>query len=270
VDRTVLDDLRDPVRSRIRRGSLAVFALLLLPGSFFFLLPAGQAEPVRGIVGSIARGATLQSDAGRSLYEERCATCHGDSAEGTEQGPSIVGLGAAAYDFQLSTGRMPLEQPTDQPIRRRPVLSRGQIDAIIVYLESIAPGGPGIPDVRPDEGDLSEGEEIYRLDCAPCHGVSGNGGAVGPRTAPNVRDATPTQVGEAVRTGPTTMPVFGEGTVSDEELNSLARYIQYLRDPLDRGGAGLNHVGPLIEGFVALLIGLGVLVVVTRLLGERS
>ena len=239
---------------------------VLLAAAGILLIQSAQASPQPTTLAA----SPSQIDEGRAVFAQRCATCHGDNAEGTSQGPSIVGLGAAAYDFQMSTGRMPLAQPTSQPERRRPVLTRGEIDAIIAYLESLSFLGPGIPEVHPEEGNLSKGEQVYELDCAACHGVTGNGGAVGPRRGPDVHTATLVQVAEAVRTGPTTMPVFGRGVVSSKDMNSLLRYVRYLREPEDRGGAGLNHVGPLIEGFVAILLGLGIIVLTTRFIGERT
>ncbi|MDP9342059.1 MAG: c-type cytochrome [Actinomycetota bacterium] len=220
---------------------------------------------------------------GQGLYEERCATCHGTRGNGTTQGPPIVGLGPATYDFMMSTGRMPLGQSiscpgcsTDQFLqriqshRRPPVLSPREIEAITAYLVSLAPGGVPIPSVDIAEGNLSDGQATYQANCAPCHGTTGNGGAVGPQVAPDVHQATVTQVAEAVRIGPGTMPVFDQSTIDQRTLNSLTRYVVYLRHPQDEGGASLNHVGPLIEGLVGIVVGLGLTVIVTRYIGTRS
>jgi ubiquinol-cytochrome c reductase cytochrome c subunit len=222
---------------------------------------------------------------GRTLYQERCASCHGPGANGTLQGPPILGLGSAYYDFMMSTGRMPTQSSIVCPgcsaaqfaarlqtPRRRPVLSPGQIDAVTAYLRSLSPQIPGepIPRVDPAAGNLSQGGLLYQRNCIPCHGWSGIGGAVGPQDAPSVRQATPRQVAEAVRIGPGTMPRFGQAVMDPAQLDSVTRYVLYLRDPEDRGGSGLSHVGPLIEGFVGLGIGLGLIVVATRYIGTRS
>ena len=143
-------------------------------------------------------------------------------------------------------------------------------DAITAYLVSLAPGGIQIPKVDPNAGSLSVGQQIYEGNCAPCHGATGNGGAVGPRSAPNLHHSTATQVGEAVRIGPSVMPRFDPTTIDQQQLDALVRYVLYLRTPIDRGGQPLNRAGPLIEGFVAIFVGLGVLVVITRFIGERS
>jgi ubiquinol-cytochrome c reductase cytochrome c subunit len=184
----------------------------------------------------------------------------------------------------MSTGRMPAQRSVVcrgcsaaefatkiEITRRRPVLSPSQIRAVTAFLVSLAPGvGEPIPRTDPAAGNLPEGAILYQGSCAPCHGWDAIGGAVGPQDAPSLHHSTDTQVAEAVRIGPGTMPRFGEAVVDQAKLDSLVRYVRYLRDPVDRGGAGLSHVGPLIEGFVGLGIGLGLIIVATRYMGTRS
>ena len=208
--------------------------------------------------------------AGREVYEERCSTCHGSRADGTGQAPPIAGLGPAYYDFMMSTGRMPLDQPGVQARRRPPVLGPAEIRAISDYLQSIAPGGVQIPEVNPDAGSISLGQATYQSNCAPCHGITAHGGAVGPLDAPPLGAASAVQVAEAIRIGPGTMPVFDETTIDQRTLDSVVAYVVYLRHPDDRGGGSLGGVGPLIEGFVALFGGLGLVVLITRTIGTRA
>ena len=78
------------------------------------------------------------------------------------------------------------------------------------------------------------------------------------------------QIAEAIRTGPANMPVFGPDTLTDQQVNSIVRYVEYLRDPDDPGGFALGHVGPIPEGFVAFLVGLGALMLITRWIEPRS
>jgi len=261
---------------------LVAVALAAIPVGVFLLAgPAGGGSAAQAQATPTPE--TRLAHAGQSLYEERCATCHGSQGNGTDQGPSIVGLGPAAYDFMMSTGRMPLAQSISCPgcstaqflqriqsHRRPPVLSPEQIRAITAYLVSLAPGGIPIPTVDIADGNLSDGQAAYQGNCAPCHGATGNGSAVGPQVAPDLHQATVTQIGEAIRIGPGTMPVFDQSTVDQRTLDSLARYVVYLRHPQDAGGASLNHVGPLIEGLVGIVLGLGLTVVVTRYIGTRS
>jgi ubiquinol-cytochrome c reductase cytochrome c subunit len=259
--------VRIPVNRRVRNFAI-VFAAFMVPGTLFLAFGSGPAQ-----AGDASLSVALQTqlaDTGQQLYEEHCASCHGEGAVGTSIAPPIIGLGPANWDFQMSTGYMPLANPKSQPIRKPPVLSPAEIQAVIAYLESLQPGGTPIPEVNPGAGNLSEGERIFQLNCAPCHSTSGNGGAVGPQVAPNLHQATPKQIGEAVRIGPGTMPVFNENVITPQQLDSLVAYVLTLRDPQHPGGFALGYGGPIVEGFVAILIGLGALVLVTRFIGERS
>ena len=186
--------------------------------------------------------------AGRQLYLTGCSSCHGDAGEGTAKAPTLTGVGAASADFFLSTGRMPADRPRAESVRKQPAYFRVQIDQLLAYVASLAPG-PEVPRVDVASGDLPLGNQLYANNCAPCHSSAGAGGALGHAVvAPNLRRATPTQVAEASRVGPGAMPRFGSDTLDDHEVASIARYVRYLHEPEDRGGAGLGHLGPLPEG----------------------
>jgi quinol---cytochrome-c reductase cytochrome c subunit len=207
---------------------------------------------------------------GRSLFVEGCSSCHGFDARGVAgQGPSLVGAGAAAADFYLSTGRMPLDAPGRQPLRADPAYDRADIDALVAYVASLGPG-PAIPEVDPARGDLAEGQRAFTANCAGCHQVVGRGGVVTGGFSPSLHEATATQIGEAVRIGPYLMPPFDEHRIDRHTLDSIARYLRYAGHPDDRGGWGLFEIGPVPEGMVAWLLGAFVLLVVVRLLGERN
>ena len=206
---------------------------------------------------------------GRQLYLEGCASCHGLDARGIEgRGPDLHGAGAAAADFYLSTGRMPLAEPTDQPLRSDPEYSRGEIDQLVAYIGSL--GGPPIPDVHPEQGSVRHGLELFSENCAGCHHMTGAGGIVTDVVAPSIWDATPTQIAEAVRVGPYVMPHFGPRQIDDAELNSLVSYVELTKSPDDRGGWALGHVGPVPEGMVAWLLAGAALVLVARVIGNRA
>lgn len=207
-------------------------------------------------------------EAGRGLYLGSCASCHGQSGEGSQRGPSLIGVGAASADFQLSTGRMPLTTEKPSPPRGKPAFDRPAISALSAYVGALG-GGPEIPDVAP--GDLTHGRELYLLNCAACHSASGVGAAqVGGRAAPSLFAATPTQIAEAIRVGPNLMPRFPYTALDDPDVNAIASYIQALQPRSDRGGNTLGLVGPVTETLVGLGIGVGVLVFVARLLGKRA
>jgi ubiquinol-cytochrome c reductase cytochrome c subunit len=208
---------------------------------------------------------------GQALYQANCSTCHGLQADGTTQAPSLQGVGAASVNFMLSTGRMPLASPQHQPARSQPKFDLDQIAAIVAYVQTIAPGGPAIPDVVPGDGNLTLGNTLFLGNCAACHGAGATGDSVGGgQIAPSLDPPTATQIGEAIRTGPGEMPQFGPQTFSDNDVNSLARYLLWVRDNGREGGLQLGRVGPVAEGLVAVVVGLGALILVIRLTGSKS
>ncbi len=199
---------------------------------------------------------------GERLFEASCASCHGAGGVGTDQGPPLAGVGAAAADFQLTTGRMPLANPKGQPVRKPRAFDAAEIKALVAYVASLGPG-PRIPDVDVEAGSLSEGGTLFRLNCAACHSSAGIGGALSYGSdAPSLHGATSTQIAEAIRTGPGQMPVFGTDTFSEHQVDSITRYVKYLQDPDDPGGFSLGRIGPITEGMVALLLGIPLLLFV--------
>jgi ubiquinol-cytochrome c reductase cytochrome c subunit len=208
---------------------------------------------------------------GQQLYAASCSTCHGLDAEGTANGPSLQGVGPAAVDFMLSSGRMPLADPGEQPVRQEPRFTDDQIDAIVAYVSSIAPGGPEIPDVVAARGELPRGFHLFLNNCSGCHGAAGIGDSVGGgQIAPSLYPPTATEIGEAIRIGPGVMPRFGENDLSRDELDSIARYLEWVRDNGDEGGFQLGRVGAVAEGLIAVTVGLGLLVLVIRLTGAKD
>ena len=239
-------------------AAIAAAALAFATGSF------GQdsATPAEPDAAKIAEG--------RQLYVEGCSSCHGMDARGVdEQGTSLVGVGAASADFYLRTGRMPLAEPGREPQRAQPAYPEDQIEALVAYVGSL--GGPPIPTVDPNAGSISRGTELFVSDCAGCHSITGEGGVVVGGFAPELHQATPTQVAEAVRIGPYLMPSFDRNQISDADLNSIARYVEdVVQEPDDRGGWGIGHLGPVPEGLVAWFLATAVLLLVARVVGERS
>jgi ubiquinol-cytochrome c reductase cytochrome c subunit len=207
---------------------------------------------------------------GQRLFEEGCSSCHGFDGAGVRgQGPSLSEAGEAAADFYLRTGRMPLDQVGEQPLRGKPRYSESQIRALDAYVGSLGPG-PAIPLVRPRQGSLSEGMRLFTDSCAGCHGIGGKGGVAIGAYAPPLGEATPTEVGEAIRVGPYVMPRFSEAQLDQADLDSIARYVQLTRDPDDAGGFGIGHIGPVPEGLVAWFAAIAALLLIARLIGERN
>lgn len=214
---------------------------------------------------------TLIVVSGEALYDTHCSSCHGLTGGGTPQGPPLIGIGAGPVDFMLTTGRMPMADPNQPMLRQSPRFSGAEIETLIAYVGSFGPGGLPIPAVNPERGDLVRGARLFTDNCAPCHGAVGQGAAVAAgEVAPSLHETPPTQIAEAVRMGPGPMPKFGDKVISAADLNALVRYVVFLRRLPDRGGIGLGHEGPVIEGFVAWLLGLGLMIGITRLIGTTT
>jgi ubiquinol-cytochrome c reductase cytochrome c subunit len=242
--------------SRILRVGLVLAVLGQIAWSFRPAAGRAQGEQIR---------------AGRTLYQANCSTCHGLNAEGTQRGPSLQGVGPAAVDFMLSSGRMPLAAPNYQPVRGQPKFDPAQIADLVAYVQTIAPGGEPIPTVDPNQGDLARGSSLFLGNCAACHGAGATGDSIGGgEIAPSLNPPDATQIAEAIRTGPGEMPPFGSNTLSEGDVNSLARYLLWIRDNGDPGGLPLGRVGAVAEGLVAIVIGLGILVLVIRLTGSKT
>lgn len=207
--------------------------------------------------------------AGADLFDLHCSTCHGVGGRG-DTGPSLIGVGAAAADFQLRTGRMPMADPGAQPVRKASPFTSSEIDSIVGYVASLG-AGPDIPEVDIAAGDLARGGELFRTDCAACHGAAARGGALSyGRNAPDLYQASPVEIGEAIRSGPGPMPVFDDTQLNSGEINDVARYVTALQTDGDPGGFGLGRVGPVPEGLIAWLLGLGSILVITRLIERKS
>lgn len=200
---------------------------------------------------------------GKDLYGRYCAQCHD-----TANAPSLRGVGALAADFYLRTGYMPLPHLGVQPRRSRVTFTDAQIRALVSYVASLGTG-PAIPSPRPERGSLSEGMQLFTDHCAGCHQIMAEGGYVTGAVPPALGDATPTQIAEAVRIGPSVMPRFTQRAISDEQLDSIIRYVLYTRNPDDRGGWSIGHIGPVPEGLVTWFIALAALIAVCFTVGRR-
>jgi ubiquinol-cytochrome c reductase cytochrome c subunit len=244
----------------------------VLPWLLAAVLGAALAQAFLAPTSRAAREANeAQVAEGGRLFDESCASCHGPTGKGTSLGPPLLRAGPAVVDFMLSTGRMPLANPQAQPQRQRPVFSAEQIRAIVAFVDSFSQGGTPIPAIDISAGSLSLGQQGYEANCAACHGSAGTGDSIGGnQIAPALDRATALQTAEAVRVGPGPMPRFGSTTIDQRTLDSIVRYVLYLREVPNRGGLGLTRVGPVAEGFVGVVIGLGLLVLVIRYTGTRE
>lgn len=215
---------------------------------------------------------------GRALYEVGCSSCHGldgaglSAPDGSVRGPSLLEAGEASAYYYMTTGRMPLANSEDIPERKDRAYDDEEIDALVAFVGSLGDEeAPALPDVDIAEADLAVGGDLFREHCQACHQASGAGGALSyGRAAPSLEPSTPLQVGAAMRAGPGQMPVFGPDLLTQDEVDDIARYVRYLSDPADPGGLPIGRTGPVPEGFVSWIVGVGALLVLSAWIGTRS
>ena len=266
-------------RTAVLFGGIAVLALLLAPTT-------GSASDRRAAALAAQQQPTdipALEARGRQLYQNACASCHGPDPSGPSYYPTVPSLkdvgGAAAVDWAVRTGRMPWKDNKGPAIERgEPRFNDQDIRALVVYIGK-AVGDAQLPDVDPARGDLQRGRALYGQACAACHGMNGAGAALGGQNiAVSLQNVEPIDVAEAIKIGPGQMPVGGGltdyefGTAhSTQEVDDIAAYIESLRTtPYNRGGAPIGGKGPVPEGFVAWVIGLGILVVAARWIAGRG
>jgi ubiquinol-cytochrome c reductase cytochrome c subunit len=233
-------------------GYIVVAFVLVLIGTAYAVITNGHASAA-----SPAAANSAQIAEGRNLFVEDCATCHGEFAQGTTGvAPSLIGVGAAAVDFQVSTGRMPAAALGAENERKPPHLNPAQTHAVAAYIQSLG-GGPTIPSaaqVSTAGANLGLGQSLFEANCAACHNFVGAGGALTDgKFAPSLVPSTPTQIYEAMETGPEAMPVFNDLTITPQEKRDIIAYVTTVRAEPNPGGFSLGRVGPVTEGLVAFL-----------------
>lgn len=255
-------------------GVVVLLVGLLLVGGVYALLAPRSADADDTSSELVAEG--------RRLFLVGCASCHGLNADGIEQddggqyGPSLVGVGAAAVDFQVATGRMPLAQNSQQAPEKEVVYSEAEIEALAAYVASLSPGPPIPPEEDYDtEGltrdEIVEGREFYQTNCSACHGTQGQGGALGGgRYAPSLWGVDPRHIYEAMITGPQSMPVFSDALITPEQKRNVIGYVESLEDQTNYGGNGLGGFGPVTEGLTAWVVGMGALVGAATWIGASA
>ena len=252
-----------------RRHPLATVALILVGllgtgGAYALFTTSATAE-----TSAVQEG--LVEDGGK-LFAANCATCHGMALQGTTQGPTLIGVGAASVHFQVGTGRMPMAATGPQAEVKPVQFTEEQILALSEYVASRGPG-PAIPDEKylQGDGDAAVGAELFRINCAMCHNVAGAGGALTEgKYAPPLSGVAAVHVYEAMETGPQNMPVFNDDNISPEDKANIITYLKYLDDTPSVGGLSLGNLGPVSEGLFVWIFGLGAIVGVTIWLTAKS
>jgi ubiquinol-cytochrome c reductase cytochrome c subunit len=245
-------------------GLVVVLLGLLLTGGTYALLSPASAETEQASQSTIAQG--------RALFLVGCSSCHGKNGEGivtkrgTQFGPSLAGVGAAAVDFQVGTGRMPMARPGVQADKKRNVYTQEEISAMAAFVASLGPG-PAVPPKENydsegvDDEAIARGGQFWRTNCTACHNFAAKGGALpGGKYAPALDGVTDKHIYEAMLTGPQQMPVFSDGVLKPEEKRDIIAYVRSLQEMPKYGGTTLGSLGPVSEGLAGWLVGIGALV----------
>jgi ubiquinol-cytochrome c reductase cytochrome c subunit len=255
-----------------RRSPLAAAALigigLLLTGGVY----AGASAAMAATTDTTPVASSLTAEDGKKLFQANCATCHGLDLQGTENGPSLYGVGELAVHFQVSTGRMPLQAQAPQAPQKPVQFTEDQIEAMATYVQSIAPG-PTFPDaeVLDGEGDVAEGAELFRINCAMCHNVAGAGGALTEgKYAPSLHTTSALNMYAAMVTGPQNMPVFNDMNLTAEDKRDIISALLYMQDNESPGGFSLGSLGPVSEGLFIWIFGIGSLIALTVWITSKS
>jgi ubiquinol-cytochrome c reductase cytochrome c subunit len=256
-----------------RRHPLAALVVLLLAlactgGLYAVFAPASKAQ-------ADDTAQSLAIDEGKKLYAVGCASCHGTGGQGSSDGPSLVGVGAAAVDFQVGTGRMPAQQPGAQVPKKKVIYSQAEIDQLAAYIASLG-AGPAIPSEEkygPEGADIAKGGELFRTNCAQCHNFTGKGGALTHgKYAPSLEGVDPKHIYEAMQTGPQNMPSFPDTTMSEQNKKDIIAYLHAVNgdETTNPGGLELGGLGPVTEGLFAWIFGLGLLIAVAVWVAART
>jgi len=258
--------------SRYRRHKAAGPLLLI-----FALLAIGTTFSVASATVQQSRtvsSRTASIEEGKQIFLKGCSSCHGLNAEGGAIAPSLIGVGAASVDFQVGTGRMPMADMSTQAMRKKPVYNAEETAALAAYVASLAPG-PAIPEESvlnyERDGNTAQGGELFRNNCAMCHNFAGQGGALTQgKYAPTLMGVEPKHIYEAMITGPQSMPVFSDKTITPAEKLSLIRWIKSAEAEPNLGGATMGRIGPVTEGLLAWILGIGLLIGIAVWLTTRA
>ncbi len=261
---------------------LILVGLLVTGGAYAFLSPKDANAATSVSADAVADG--------KNLFLANCASCHGTNAQGSSAGPSLVGVGAAAVDFQVGTGRMPLAGPNVQAPRNdmaKIKFDETEISAMAAYVASLG-AGPAIPAAefttplapgsQVENGQtltnsqrIARGGEIFRVNCAMCHNFAGAGGALSRgKYAPALTGVTGTHIYEAMVTGPQSMPVFNDQNIAPESKQEVISYLNAINKQTNVGGMTLGNLGPVSEGMFVWVFALSILIGISVWLGKKA
>ena len=254
--------------SRAAKPVLLLLALVLVGCVYAFVSPSAS--------GSADTNASTQVARGKEIFQQNCSSCHGLNGEGTTQGPSLAGVGAAAVDFQMATGRMPMARPEAQAPSKKTKFTDEETASVGAYVASLAPG-PKVPSSQSlntsnlKAEELARGAELFKTNCSACHNIEGRGGALPEGAyAPSLMKTSNKHIYEAMRTGPQQMPVFSKSVITDQDAREIIGYLQTTHSEPNNGGFALGGIGPVTEGLFGWIIGIGGLVLIAGWLARKG
>jgi mono/diheme cytochrome c family protein len=178
---------------------------------------------------------------GREVFIEKCQSCHTLADAGTRGiiGPNLDDAFAVSLEegFDESTvvevvlGQMrfpipPMPEPEVlfPPGEYTDAEREEVMEAIAVYVASVAGRPPTQTQTAGETGDASDPKALFTSNCASCHvfADAGSTGTIGPNLDQSSLDVA--AIEEQIRTGGGGMPPF-EGSLTDEQIAALAKYL---------------------------------------------
>jgi len=259
--RTPKRGLRGALRRRLGAGAVLIGALLSMGGAYAAFASTSGASDTAQSAADVA--------AGRQLYQVSCITCHGANLQG-DRAPALLGVGGASVYFQVSTGRMPATGQGAEERRKTAKFTEKQISQLAAYIQSVG-GGPQLPAGNLRDGDIAAGGELFRLNCAACHGTTFKGAPLSAgKDAPSLNLATDEQMYAAMLSGPESMPIFSDNQLTPAEKREIINYVQTLKASKDPGGNGIDRIGPVSEALVFWIAGVGAVLAAILWIGAKS
>ncbi len=209
-------------RRRFASGVVLLIALIGMGGAYALFATSSGAHTATSTAADVA--------AGQQLYEVSCITCHGNEPAGCQRTRTVADRRRRRR--RVLPGRAPAgcQRPAGRPDGAQGGRSSPRADQPARGLRPGERRRPGTPDrqsARQRRSASANGGDLFRLNCASCHGFAGAGGAtVRRQVRAHAQDATDSQIYAAMLTGPQNMPVFSDNQLTSDEKRAIIDYIQ--------------------------------------------
>lgn len=186
---------------------------------------------------------------GQAIFAQRCSKCHGPEGGGVSAQASIAGPSIQA-EHDPGVVMTALEVGPSHMPRFSYILTVPEMHAVANYVTQ------HIATIPLTGGDLIEGGDLFRTNCAVCHRTAVRGGALAFTgvNAPDLIHKSGPIIAGAIRWGPGPMPPFPASLISDQQLASIVEYVKFVQHPPDAGGDPIGYSGPVAEGLVGWMI----------------